>query len=79
MAILVKVSGLSLGKLFILDFFISNKKNRHQEHKGFDMIFMCVIKKCDTAIFGQRRWHQTATALSIPKANKLSILYQGAF
>ena len=46
MAILVKVSGSSLGKLFILDFFISNKKNRHEEHKGFDMIFMCVIKKC---------------------------------
>ena len=32
------------------------------------MIFMC-DKKCQTAIFGQRRWHQTTTALSIPKAN----------
>ena len=31
------------------------------------MIFMG-DKKCQTAIFGQRRWHQTTTALSIPKA-----------
>ena len=34
------------------------------------MIFMC-DKKCQTAIFGQRRWHQTTTALSI--ANTWSI------
>ena len=40
------------------------------------MIFMC-DKKCQTGIFGQRRRHQTKTALSILKANKWSILYQG--
>ena len=42
---LVKVPGLSLGKLFfILDFFILNKKNRHEEHKGHAIILMCVTK-----------------------------------
>ena len=41
MAILVKVPGSSLGKLFYLRFFfILNKKNRHEEHKGHAMIFM---------------------------------------
>ena len=56
MAILVKVPGSSLGKLFfILDFFlILNNKNRHEEHKGHAMISMCV-KMCQTAIFGQRQ------------------------
>ena len=44
MAILVKVSGSSVGRLFILDSFISNKRNIHEECKGFDMIFVCVIK-----------------------------------
>ena len=54
-AILVKVPGSSLGKLFYLRFFfILNKKNRHEEHKGHAMIFMC-DKKCQTSIFGQRR------------------------
>ena len=51
-AILVKVPGSSLGKLFFLSyiyFFILNK-NRHEEHKGHAMIFMC-DKKCQTAIF----------------------------
>ena len=77
-AIFVKVSGSSLGKLFfILVFFIILNKNRHEEHNGHAMIFMC-DKKCQTAIFGQGRWHQTTTALSISKANTWSILYQGA-
>ena len=50
-AIYMKVSGSSLGKrFFILVFFILNK-NRHEEHKGHAMIFMC-DKKCQTAIFG---------------------------
>ena len=36
---------------FILDFlFKKKKKNRHEEHKGNAMIFMC-DKKCQTAIF----------------------------
>ena len=49
-AIFVKVPGSSLGKLFYLRFFfILNKKNRHGEHKGHAMIFMC-DKKCQTAI-----------------------------
>ena len=69
-AILMKVPGSNLGKLFYLRFFfILKKKNRHEEHKGHAMIFMC-HKKCETTIFGQRRWHQTTTALSIPKANR---------
>ena len=77
-AIFVKVSGSSLGKLFfILFFFYILNKNRHEEHKGHAMIFMC-DKKCQTVIFGQRRWHQTTYALSIPKANTWSSLYQGA-
>ena len=43
------------------------------------MIFIHVYdKKCKAAIFGQRRWHKTTTAFSIPKANKLSILYQAS-
>ena len=74
MAILVKVPGSSLGKLFILDFFYFKfKKIRHEEHKGHAMIVMC-DKKCQTAIFGQRRRNQTTTALSIPKA-----IYRGRF
>ena len=40
--ILVKVSGSSLGKLFILDFFYFYiKRNRHEEHKGM-IRFSCV-------------------------------------
>ena len=76
-AVYVKVSGSSLGKLFFLSFFfiIILNKNRHEEHEGHAMIFLC-DKKCKNAIFGQRRWHQTTTALSIPKANTWSILYQ---
>ena len=74
-AILVKVSGSSLGNIF-LSFFILNKK-RHEEHKGHAMIFMC-DRKCQTAIFGQGRWYQTTTALSNSKTNKWYILYQGA-
>ena len=62
--ILVKVPGSSLGKLIYLSFFLFKKINRHEEHKGHAMIFMC-DKKCQTAIFGHRRWHQTTTALSI--------------
>ena len=79
LAIYVKVSGSSLGKLFYLRFFFFFflNKNRHEEHKGHAMIFMC-DKKCQTAIFGQRRWHQTTTALPIPKANTWSFLYQSA-
>ena len=70
-AILVKVPGSNLGKLFYLRFFfiLNKKKNRHEEHKGHAMIFMC-DKKCETAIFGQRQWHQTTTILSIRKANR---------
>ena len=45
MAILVKVPGSSLGKLLYLRFVLLNKKNRHGEHKGRAMIFMC-DKKC---------------------------------
>ena len=41
MDILVKVSGSSLGKLFYLRFFFILNKNRHEEHKGHAMIFMC--------------------------------------
>ena len=77
LAIYVKVSGSSLGKLLFFVFFFILNKNKHEEHKGHAMIFMC-DKKCQTAIFGQRRWHQTTTALPIPKANTWSILYQGA-
>ena len=46
MAILVKVSGSSLGKHFILDFLsLSYIKTRHEEHKRMiNMIFMCVTK-----------------------------------
>ena len=68
-AILVKVPGSSLGKLFYLRFFFILNKKQAREHKGHDMIFMC-DKKCQTAIFGQRQEHQTTTALSIPKANR---------
>ena len=53
MAIFVKVSGSSLGKLFFhLSFFFLffKNKNRHEEHKGHAMIFM-YDKKCQTAIF----------------------------
>ena len=52
-AIFVKVSGSSLGKLSLssLFFFLIILNNRHEEHKGHAMIFMC-IKKCQTAIFG---------------------------
>ena len=48
MAILVKVSGSSLGIFFI------QNKNRHEKHKGHAMIFM-YDKKCQTASFGQIR------------------------
>ena len=71
----VKVSGSSLGRLFILDFLYlktSTKSTREYDFHVCD-------KKCQTAIFGQRRWHQTITALSIPKADKVSILCQVAF
>ena len=38
----VKVPGSSLSNFFfILDCFILNKKNRHEDHKGHAMIFMC--------------------------------------
>ena len=40
--------------VLLLLFFFSNKKNRNEEHKGFCMIYVC-DKKCQTAIFGQRR------------------------
>ena len=53
-AILVRVSGSSLGKLFLSYIFFILYKNRHEEHKGHAMIFM-YDKKCKTAIFGQRR------------------------
>ena len=77
MAIFVKDSGSSLVKLFYPSFFFILNKNRHEEHKGHAMIFMC-DKKCQTVIFEKRRWHQTTTALSIPKANTWSILYQSS-
>ena len=66
-AILVKVRVRVLVNFFYLRFFIL--KNRHEEHKGHAMIFMC-DKKCQTAIFGQRRWHQTTTVHSIQKADR---------
>ena len=44
-AILVKFSGSSLDKLFFtLEFFFILIKNRHEEHKGHDMILMRVTK-----------------------------------
>ena len=42
-AMLLKVSGSSLGKLFfILYFSFILSKNRHEEHKGHAMIFMYI-------------------------------------
>ena len=79
MAILVMVSGSSLGKLIILDFFISNKKNRHEEHKGFDMNFMCVIKRVEPSFLDRGDGIKQQPPSQFSKANKLSILYQGAF
>ena len=48
MAILVKVSGSSLGKLYYFFFAILNK-NKHEEYKGHDMIFLCFTKSVKPA------------------------------
>ena len=54
-AILVKVLGSILGKLFfILDFFFFLNEKQARRAKGHAMIFMC-DKKCENGLFGQRR------------------------
>ena len=70
MAILVKVPGSRHDKLLYLKIFFILNKNRHEEHKGF----MCVTKSVKPPFLDR-----DTTDLSIPKANKLSILYQDAF
>ena len=59
MAILVKVRGSSLGKLFIFFyfFFILNKKTGTKSTRDDAMIFMC-DKECETAIF----WTETVAS-----------------
>ena len=44
----MKVPGSSHGKPFYLRFFLFSIKNRHEEHKGHAMIFMCGTKSVKT-------------------------------